>query len=185
MDRYKKYVFSVGLFVLGYILAVFASWFTLNYELQSPIMVQYRLPIKARKMPVYKPLIPKSTIVPKVSPTPTQVPKSSQIEAFTKYLTDNGASNRERALAWIATKWQGDNLTAFDNIIKKESGYRADAVNEIGAGGICQAYPAEKMPCELSDNDLMCQLEWCNNYIVNRYKTPAEAWSFHLENNWF
>jgi len=185
MGKYKKYVFSVGLFVLGYIIAVFASWLALNYELQSPIVVQYRLPIKARKMPIYKPLMPKATIVPKVSQTPTKEPIQGQIEALTKYLTDSGASNREKALAWIATKWQGDNLTAFDNIIKKESGYRADAVNEIGAGGICQAYPSTKMPCKLADDDLMCQLEWCNNYIVNRYGAPKNAWDFHLENNWF
>lgn len=111
--------------------------------------------------------------------------KKTTVESFPKYLTNSGDTNRNKALEWMTAKWDGDNVVAFDNILKKESGYRADALNEIGAGGICQAYPASKMPCSLSNNDLMCQLEWCNNYIVSRYKTPIEAWNFHLINNWF
>jgi hypothetical protein len=185
MNTLQKYSFSIGLFVCGYIIAIFASWFTLNYELRSPLVINWQSPIIARKMPVIKTVKPEATPVPKVSPTPTDKPLQGQIEPFPKLLTTEAVNYREKALDWIATHWQNDDLTAFDNIIKKESGYRPDALNEIGAGGICQAYPSSKMPCKLADDDLMCQLEWCNNYIVSRYGTPSEAWSFHLASNWF
>ena len=129
--------------------------------------------------------LPTPTPTPKIEGKGEILPKKTIVESFPKYLTDNGASNREKALAWIAERWSGDDLTAFDNILKKESGYRADAVNEIGACGIGQAYPCEKMGCQVSDDDLMCQLEWVNRYIVNRYGSPSEAWSFHLLENYY
>lgn len=110
---------------------------------------------------------------------------SSTVASFPKYLNDEGAANREKALVWLKSKYSGDDLIAFDNILKKESGYRASAVNEIGAGGICQAYPAAKMGCNLSPDDLMCQLQWCDSYITSRYGSPTKAYQFHIVNNWF
>jgi hypothetical protein len=118
-----------------------------------------------------------------ITPTPTSTPI---IAPFKKYLSKEGLELREKILKYLKTKLNDENeIIAFDNILKKESGYQANVINEIGAGGLCQAYPYTKMNCKLSVEDWKCQVDWCLDYIKNRYKTPTEAWSFHLINNWF
>lgn len=138
---------------------------------------------KPRRMPVNEPKQVQAMEVASPTPTPTVEPIMPIILPVEKYLTDAGASNRSKGLEIITAKWSGDNVTAFDNIIKKESGWRADAVNEIGACGIGQALPCEKMGCSLED--LECQVNWVDRYIVSRYGTPLNAWSFWLANNWY
>lgn len=139
------------------------------------------------KQPCKKPVVEVKKVqaieVAKPTPTPTVEPITPIILPVVKYLTDAGASNRDRGLAMIAAKWDSDNVTAFDNIIKKESGWRTDAVNEIGACGIGQSLPCEKMGCALDNLD--CQVKWVDRYIVSRYGTPLNAWSFWLANNWY
>lgn len=110
---------------------------------------------------------------------------NSNIKEYPKYLTDEAFILRNKILNYLKDRLSKNELIAFDNIIKKESGYDPTIVNEIGAGGICQAYPHSKMNCELSYEDWQCQVDWCLNYIKNRYLTPIEAWEFHLINNWF
>jgi hypothetical protein len=109
----------------------------------------------------------------------------SDIEPFKKYLTEQGSRTRETVMR-IAEQVYGDqDLIAFDNILKKEAGYRYDAVNEIGACGMGQALPCEKMNCPLTEDGVNCQVEWIMNYIERRYGTPTNAWNFHLTNNWY
>ena len=120
------------------------------------------------------------------SPTPTPKPQTYYIKSFPKYLTDQGAINRMNILAMAKERYQGNELIAFDNILKKEAGYRPDAVNEIGACGIGQALPCEKMGCPLDQSGLECQFNWVVKYIENRYQgSPIIAWNFHLKNNWY
>ena len=126
-------------------------------------------------------------ILPSVTPsaTPTPRPRTS-IQKFVKYLTSNGEKNREYALTYLSKYYSGDELTAADNILKKEAGYRTDAVNEIGCGGMPQACPATKMGCALDQSGLDCQLNFFVNYIKSRYQgSPLIAWAHHLSVNWY
>jgi hypothetical protein len=123
------------------------------------------------------------------SPTVTPKPKAS-IQSFAKYLTSNGAKNREYALAYLAKYYSGDELTAADNILKKEAGYRTDAVNGGNCIGIVQACPDKNgnatMNCPLNDSGLQCQLDWFVGYIVRHgYGTPLVAWNYHLIHNYY
>lgn len=73
----------------------------------------------------------------------------------------------------------GDNTYA-NYIYMHESGCRTDAVNEIGACGIGQAYPCGKMGCSLSD--YACQNAFFNNYAIQRYGSWEAAYYYWLNN---
>jgi hypothetical protein len=107
------------------------------------------------------------------------------IEPFKKYLTEQGVRTRETVMRIAEQVYSDQDLVAFDNILKKESGYRYDAINEIGACGMGQALPCEKMGCPLTEEGVNCQTEWIMNYVSRRYGTPTNAWNFHLINNWY
>jgi hypothetical protein len=199
--------------VLAMVLAYVIQWAMKVEYIQSPIvistqkMIIYRSEVKEYKHNLmkqkanegirfidefwqeYPDMRPTEVVTP--SPTPKvqgkgeKIKISGTVESFPKFLTDEGFDNRQKALEWLSQKYSENEVVAFDNILKKESGYRTTALNEIGAGGICQAYPHTKMPCELSPEALMCQLEWCDTYIANRYGSPLKAWEFHITNNWF
>lgn len=125
------------------------------------------------------------TLTPTITTTPT--PKKKAIVPFKKYLTAEAAQIRELILPKIQSEYDEVNALAFDNILKKEAGYRPDAINEIGAGGMPQALPASKMGCpiEATTEAALCQYEWMKKYIENRYGTPEKAWEFHLAKNWY
>lgn len=176
----------LALFFLGFFW--YGVWvFFRTYTFRTPIIIQN--PIVKREVkntkakppkPTPKPAQTKKRIVPQVEAS------EPVIESFPKYLTDQGDINRTHILSYMEQQgYDENNITAMDNIFKKESGYRADALNEIGAGGICQAYPASKMGCQLTTEDLMCQVDWCLSYVNSRYGSPVEAWDFHIINNWF
>lgn len=181
--------FALGILALFILLCAWYGVYSFfeKYQLQSPVVfrpiVVKREPIKNLKAKPAKPRSKrgktKKAILPEVEAS------TPLIESYPKYLTEQGNINRNRVLALLNKRYDKNNVIAMDNIFKKESGYRADAINEIGAGGICQAYPYTKMDCELTTEDLMCQVEWCLSYVKNRYGTPIEAWNFHLVNNWF
>lgn len=154
--------------------------FTSVYYLQSPIVFRSLWVRRVKEIKKTPPSIKKPVILP--SPTPVK----QSLVPFPKYLTDNGAKNREKALAYLSKYYTGDELTAADNILKKEAGYRTDAVNEIGACGIVQANPCSKLNCPLNDSGLECQLQFFVGYInTHGYGTPLVAWNFHLKNNWY
>ncbi len=71
-----------------------------------------------------------------------------------------------------------------DYIISKESSWNPLAKNaSSGAGGLPQALPYSKTNCAWGD--AVCQLNWANNYAVNRYGSWANAYSFWLSNKWW
>ena len=159
-----------------------------KYRVQSPVVFRPAVVKReAAKFKQDKPSKPRSKVDGMKKAIIPQVEASEpQIESFPKYLTDQGAINRTHVLSYLEQQgYDQDNITAMDNIFKKESGYRADALNEIGAGGVCQSYPFSKMGCQLTTEDLMCQVDWCLGYVKGRYGTPVEAWNFHEINNWF
>jgi len=148
--------------------------------LQSPVLLQ--MPVKKRQVIIKEKVI---IITPTATPPPT--PVKTTLAPFKKFLTEENSKVREKVLTMIKQKYTGDEAIAFDNILKKEAGYNPTSVNEIGACGMGQALPCEKMNCPLdySDEAIKCQFEWVTQYIKNRYETPALAWKFHLVNNWY
>jgi len=186
----KILILSFFILAVGYLVQKFFQY----WNFQSPVLIQLRLPIKRVDLYQNSRSEPLPTIIPRKdkpsgdvilpSPTPTPIKKTT-IPSFPKYLTDQGAINRMNILTMARQEYQGDDLIAFDNIIKKESGYRPDAINEIGAGGIGQAYPASKMNCPLDQSGLECQYQWVKSYIKNRYGSPVKAWNFHQKENWY
>jgi hypothetical protein len=157
------------------------------YSLQTPIIIKFQNPI-----------IKKKEGYPYKQPTKTsqerakfgQILASTKIVEekvipFNKLLNEKEYELRKEILEYVKDKLTENQIIAFDNIIKKESGYNPASKNDIGAGGLCQAYPYEKMNCELKFEAWKCQVDWCLKYIENRYKNPIEAWKFHLINNWF
>lgn len=79
--------------------------------------------------------------------------------------------------SWLAQA--GIPLTnATKTLIIKESGCRTNARNpSSGACGIPQAYPCSKLPCPLNDSGAVCQLQWMDNYVKNRYGSWDNALS--------
>lgn len=76
----------------------------------------------------------------------------------------------------------GDNEYA-QFIYQHESGCRTNAVNEIGACGIGQAWPCEKMPCTLYDYE--CQNQFFTSYMVGRYGSWELAYDYWVaHSNW-
>lgn len=110
------------------------------------------------------------------------LPASASIASYKKLLTEEANEVRNKLLPQIYADYDADNALALDNILKKEAGYRPDAINEIGAGGMPQALPYSKMGCDLAwtDEAVQCQYAWIKVYIANRYGSPIEAWQFHV-----
>jgi len=69
----------------------------------------------------------------------------------------------------------------------RESGWNEYAANGIGAYGIPQALPGDKMASEGSDweTNPVTQIEWGLGYIEGRYGTPCEAWNHSEEVGWY
>ena len=81
-------------------------------------------------------------------------------------------------------EWGYDEVYPMLRLLDGESDFRKTAINPIsGACGLFQAWPCEKMQCDLKDED--CQIRWGINYIKKRYKTPSKAYKFWLKNNWY
>lgn len=175
---------------LGMLSGIFFTVFCLGnggqITFQSPIEFKNPIQVNHAEEKVLSP-IPTDTITPTILPTKSPTKAPPKVVPFKKYLTPQAATIREVILARIQSEYDEVNALAFDNIIKKESGYRPDAMNEIGAGGIAQALPASKMGCpiEAKTEAALCQYEWMKKYIENRYGTPVKAWEFHLAMNWY
>jgi hypothetical protein len=69
----------------------------------------------------------------------------------------------------------------------RESGWNERAANGIGAYGIPQALPGDKMASEGSDweTNPVTQIEWGLGYIEGRYGTPCEAWNHSEDVGWY
>jgi hypothetical protein len=181
----------IGIFLFFFTLYWVNKFFD-NYRLTSPIEIKIKSPIEKR----YPPSSSKENRSKGVKKTTSSkeggrrlnkvlVKEEEKVIPFPKLLNQREFELRNEILEYVKDKLTENQIIAFDNIIKKESGYNPTSKNDIGAGGLCQAYPYEKMGCELKFEAWKCQVDWCLKYIENRYKNPIEAWKFHLVNNWF
>jgi len=190
--RERSITVVLGLIIATAVLVATSVLFdNIKVTYRTPIILKFQTPVVIEKRHqateearILNP-VPEETATPSATPT---VKQAKVVQPFKKFLTIEGNETRNKVLPLIASAWKDEvNQVSFDNILKIESGYRADAVNSIGACGMGQANPCVKMDCELSytDEAIKCQLDWINNYIVRRYGTPEKAWNFHMVNGWY
>jgi len=108
-----------------------------------------------------------------VPPAPPPDPGTAQSIAY-KMLPQFGFS--------AATQY-----SCLNNIWSRESGWRYNAENPIGAYGIPQALPASKMASAGADylTNPATQITWGLGYIKGRYGTPCAAWAFWQNNGFY
>lgn len=84
---------------------------------------------------------------------------------------------------WMAQAGITDTVNAY-TLIMRESGCRPTARNaSSGAYGIPQALPASKIAhC---GDDPICQLQWMQNYVSNRYGSWANAVQHSSRVGWY
>ncbi len=81
-----------------------------------------------------------------------------------------------------------DQFGCLNKLWTKESHWNHKAQNNSsGAYGIPQALPGSKMAAFGDDwrTNPATQIKWGLDYIKNRYRTPAGAWSHFQDNNWY
>jgi hypothetical protein len=84
----------------------------------------------------------------------------------------------------VSATFGGEHVGAAQTLIARESGFNPYAVNKTsGACGLSQSFPCSKMGCKLSD--IGCQVEWFNNYVLNRYKNPTLALAHSNSTGWY
>jgi hypothetical protein len=180
----KKTLIFFSLFLCFLILS---DMFFDRYDLQSPVVIKFQ-PVVVKRHPDVKKSEKKELPKPTATPTPTPTSKpQSKIQPFRKYLTDIGARNREIALDHLRSKgFSEDEITAYDNIFKKESGYLANAVNEIGCVGIPQDCLG-RMKCSLENTEeaVKCQIDWAVGYVKGRYGNAINAWEHSVAKNYY
>ena len=78
-------------------------------------------------------------------------------------------------------------MPCLKNLWMKESGWRTNARNPSGAGGIPQALPMNKMAKYGSDylTNPATQIRWGLDYIKGKYKRPCLAWSNWQSKGWY
>jgi len=111
---------------------------------------------------------------PKVQPTPqpTQKPviTGSWIDQCKQWATQAGVSLPSAAIT----------------LISRESKCNPTICNPNGiACGIPQALPFSKTGCELSVAGAVCQLQWMQSYVMNRYGSWEAALAHSYANNWY
>lgn len=81
-----------------------------------------------------------------------------------------------------------DDYDYVDYIVSHESSWDYQATNESsGAYGLCQALPGNKMAESGTDWKInpITQMDWCNNYAIERYGSWENAQIFWKENQWW
>jgi hypothetical protein len=83
--------------------------------------------------------------------------------------------------------WGDDQFSCLFQIWEHESNWRVNAENSIGAYGIPQALPGDKMAPYGADwrTNPTTQIKWGLDYIAGRYGTPCDAWSSWQANGWY
>lgn len=122
---------------------------------------------------------PASTIEPSPLPTPEPtITVETPVEEQPPSAISGTKEDWLRAAGIDPSDWD-----SVDYIISRESSWRPDAVNPIGACGLPQALPCSK----LGDNwsDPVHALEWANTYALSRYGSWAAAEiAWRLQNWW-
>jgi uncharacterized protein YabE (DUF348 family) len=76
---------------------------------------------------------------------------------------------------------------AADFIISHESGWRVNALNSRGCGGLGQACPSSKLAaaCPNWQSDAVCQMRFFNGYAVGRYGSWTRAMEIWQTQRWW
>lgn len=198
--RKNKFVITVGLVGLFF---HYSIMFWSLYKIQSPIVIELRSPVVSR----YVNVVPKDdsdvrlpekgnegvkvvTPTPSATPTPQMSQKSLKIDLVSNVEASEIHMPYENQIVYMDEQQKAvmrkveDTLgKQYAELIFRESGFHNESVNSIGACGLPQALPCEKMACELSDVD--CQLNWIKQYVERRYGTPEKALDFHRANGYY
>ena len=90
----------------------------------------------------------------------------------------------------VLETWGSKQWDPFDRIISKESinwtvtDYHYPESKKSSAYGLCGTL-IKTHKIDVDGFDVYAQVDWCINYIYERYETPQKAWQFHIKNNWF
>jgi len=194
-----KHIKIVAVVIIAFTFAQLYHWFFSEYKLQSPVLIDVRMPWTdkyispvpsgVRATPIVMPK--KAVITPTTTPTPTPKKKAHLIDLVGDveaaeiaygyedkiYLMDEG---QKTVMAHIESKMG----KAYAELIYRESGFHPESVNSSsGACGLAQALPCEKMACDLTDVD--CQLDWIASYVERRYGTIEKTLQFHQAKGWY
>ena len=118
-----------------------------------------------------------------VEPIQSEAPTLEPQQAVETEQTTPSSEPKDIARATLIDLGVGDAWYAVEYIGFKESSWNPTAINSIGACGLFQALPCEKMNCELSD--VACQVRWATNDATQRYGSWHQAYTFWLANNWW
>lgn len=126
----------------------------------------------------------------------TEVTESSTVNYNNAYVKDV-CENKGEIASDISTE-KKDIMSAVgiaeedykyvDYIVSHESSWDYKATNESsGAYGLCQALPGNKMATSGSDWQInpITQMDWCNNYAIDRYGSWKSAYEFWVKNEWW
>lgn len=94
---------------------------------------------------------------------------------------------REYSFRVVKEKWGEIEAKHFDDLIQRESGWRADAQNpNSSAFGLPQFLNStwETVGC-VKTNDEKTQIHCAIKYIEKRYEKPSNAIAFHNKNNYY
>jgi hypothetical protein len=72
---------------------------------------------------------------------------------------------------------------AVYKLVMRESGWRPDALNSIGACSLVQAYPCSKIGGDWRDP--VTALKWGNEYVIHRYGDWFTALQHSYDFNWY
>jgi hypothetical protein len=125
-----------------------------------------------------------------VSAPMVMVAKTKKVSLTYKCTHRKQYPNTWRTVKWCS-KYYAKTLMSkrqygcFNNVIKRESGWRYKARNKYsGAYGLPQALPGSKMGKGWKTNPRV-QVRWAKKYMNNRYGSPCAAWSFWQNHHWY
>lgn len=120
----------------------------------------------------------------KINETEIKASKKQVVIVGTKVNLPAGSHSDWMNAAGISPSDHG----AANAIISQESGWRVNATNKSsGAYGIPQALPGSKMASAGSDwqTNPITQLRWMNSYVLGRYRSWQNAYSYKQANGWY
>lgn len=93
----------------------------------------------------------------------------------------------DKASIMSAAGIPADQHYAADFIISRESGWRVNALNSRGCGGLGQACPSSKLAnvCPNWQSDAVCQMRFFNGYAVGRYGSWTRAMEIWQLQHWW
>lgn len=190
----RRYTIYTAVFLtLCITVFVAADYFFDRYDVsyQNPISIKVQSPVSVSTRRVLNPVVgggipmpsptPTSTVGVTVTPVKKQKTKVSIDRRYDyKSATSIMSDTQKKVMSMVEARLGEDGA----KVVYKESSFNPEVVNPNGgACGLFQAYPCSKMKCELSD--ISCQLDWGEQYMINRYGSPEKTLEFHLANNWY